>query len=144
MKFPYLKIPLFAIPERQFIFKPVIPLKLGNKQNPSKTVSLHGLIDSGADATILSAEYGEAIGLEVKKGKTGKFSGIGEGRITVYFHEVILEVILNVGGYQWVAEVGFTYNEGVVAILGQVGFFEKFRVAFDYPKKTIEITPKQD
>src|SRR3990172_2418803 len=138
MKFPYLKIPLFAIPERQFIFKPVIPLKLINEQNKSKMINLHGLIDSGADATILSAEYGEAIGLEVKVGKAEKFSGVGGGEIAVYFHEVVF----NVGGYEWTAEVGFTYDKGVVAILGQVGFFEKFRIVFYYPKKTIEITPK--
>lgn len=138
MKFPYLKIPLFAIPERQFILKPVIPIRLINPKDKTRTANLHGLIDSGADVTIFSAEYGEAIGLKVEKGRVGKFSGIGEGRITVYFHEVILDV----GGHRWISEIGFTYDPGVVAILGQVGFFEKFRIVFDYPKKIIEITPK--
>lgn len=52
-------------------------------------------------------------------------------------------MILDVGGNEAKSFVGFTYAKGVVAILGQIGFFDKFKAVFDQIKETIEITPKR-
>lgn len=138
MKFPYLKIPATVFPRTKYFCKPIIPLRLINSKN-NKGVKIDALIDSGADATVFAAEFGRAIGINVGIGEKAQLSGLGGKVINVYFHEVILEV----GGNKIKSLVGFTYAKGIAAILGQIGFFDKFKVSFDQAKGIIEVIPKK-
>lgn len=138
MKFPYLKIPATAFPKTKYFYKPIIPLRLINPKN-DKGVKVDALIDSGADATVFAAVFGKDIGIKVKDGKKAQLSGLGGKVINVYFHEIIFKV----GGNKIKSFVGFTYAKGVAAILGQIGFFDKFKVSFDQAKGTIEVIPKE-
>ncbi len=138
MRFPYLKIPAIGFPQTKHFYKPIIPIRLINPKT-NKGIRIDALIDSGADATVLAATFGKEIGLDVRKGEEAKLSGLGGKAIRAYFHEIILEV----GGNKVGSFVGFTYSKGVAAILGQIGFFDKFKVVFDQKKEAIEITPKK-
>lgn len=138
MKFPYLKIPATAFPRTKYFYKPIIPLRLINPKN-NRGVKVDALIDSGADATVFAAVFGRDIGINVRSGEKAQLSGLGGKIINVYFHEVILEV----GGNKIKSFVGFTYSRGVAAVLGQIGFFDKFRVIFDQAKGIIEVIPKK-
>ncbi len=135
MKFPYEKdvgSPTEAFPKRKTIFRPKIHIRLIDR---GQFVDCLALVDSGADECIFPAELGELIGINVTKGKTQHFRGIGRGIITAYFHNVTLQV----GDSTFISYVGFSDAPGVVPILGQNGFFSLFKVCFDLPKRELKV-----
>jgi len=97
------------------------------------------LVDSGADFCIFSSEAGEALGLNIKKGKMRKVFGVG-GKVSLYYlHKVNIEV----GGWMYEIEAGFMPDvAGKImryGLVGQKGFFENFIVKFDLLKEEIDL-----
>lgn len=141
MKFKYKKIkfkPTPAFPERKYLYKPIIPVILHYKKF---SIGYEALIDSGADISIFHAEIAELLGIVVKKGKMETFGGITGDGAKAYFHNLTLET----GGIKFEnIPIGFSYGispQGY-GILGQAGFFDKFRIIFDLKKEQIELRPK--
>lgn len=141
MKFRYHKLlldhrsPLFG----HSILKPIIPIKIlvGGKE-----LEYAALIDSGADFCIFDAEIGEYLGLKVKEGVKINFGGIQDrGGAVAFSHEVNL----NIGGWNYKAVVGFSYDIAGhgFGILGQKGFFDTFRIIFDYEKEEVELKERK-
>jgi hypothetical protein len=121
------------------VLRPVVPIKVKNK---NLEIGYQVLVDSGADFCLFHAEIGEAIGLDIKKGKKGIVTGVG-GKSSEYFlHKVTLEV----GGWPYEIEAGFLPEIGTRSIpyglVGQIGFFEHFKVIFDRQSEEIELKPK--
>lgn len=144
MKFPYKRVPIE--PRSPYlgisVLRPIIPILITYVNKPIK---YDVLIDSGADFCILPAEIGEYISINVKTGKKELFGGIQEQkgiRLVAYMHEVTL----NVGGYDYKTTIGFSYDIAKIGcgILGQKGFFNLFKVQFDYRKEEIELKEKTD
>lgn len=140
MKLKYHKLNL--TPSSDFfgksIFKPIIPIKI-SKSN--LTLQYAALIDSGADFCIFDAEIGEYLGINIKSGTELPFGGIQSvGGAKAYIHKVNIEI----GGHQFQAEVGFSYDisKNGYGILGQKGFFNLFIVKFDLQKNEVEIRPR--
>lgn len=116
----------------------MIPIRIINN---SEYYDCYAFIDSGAGACLFPAEYGERIGIDnIVNEREHKFSGIGGGGITAYFHDLFIEV----GGYKYQAYIGFTYDILPIPLLGQTGFFNLFTVIFDLSKETIELKRKTD
>lgn len=98
------------------------------------------LIDSGADYCIFHAAIGELLGLKIEEGRPLTFYGTSGEPQKAYFHKVKFKV----GGHDHECEVGFSREMEQLAygILGQIGFFDKWNVKFEYEKENIEIKPK--
>ncbi len=119
--------------------RPVISVLVKNNKGE---IGYEVLVDSGADICFFDAEIGEALGIDIKKGKMKEVLGVG-GKISVYFlHKVVIEV----GGWPYEIEAGFmpcvaghVMHYGIV---GQKGFFDKFVVKFDLQKREIELKRK--
>jgi hypothetical protein len=60
--------------------RPVVPIVL---KNGNTRIGYEVLVDSGADLCIFDAEIGEALGIDVKKGKPKEVFGVG-GKASVY------------------------------------------------------------
>ena len=142
MKFPYNKYPLEkseAFPEKTSIFYPTLKLTLINPKTKQVFPNYVVLVDSGASACVFHAGIGEAIGMDIESGKKVPMRGITAGKGEQFFHNVILVIegtsIENYVGFS--CDLKFPFG-----LLGQEGFFDKFRVCFDSPKKEFEITPK--
>lgn len=143
MKFPYKKFPAKPIapfPDRKGILRPVISARVINPTKPEKSIRYETLIDSGADYCIFHADIGKSIGLDIKLGPEMDFYGTGGVKQKAYFHEVLLEI----GGWEFNSNVGFSYDIKTLpyGILGQIEFFNFFEVRFDFPKETIELKQK--
>jgi hypothetical protein len=94
------------------------------------------LVDSGADACLFPKDTAEVLGIDIKSGPRAFFTGIGGGQIPFYFHDVDLFI----GEHQVKTKVGFsTSSIGTTGILGQLGFFDRFIIAFDTKNKLLEI-----
>lgn len=131
--------PNAAFPNRAAARRPVINIRLIFN---GKAVKYPVLIDSGADFCIFHAEVAEDIlGLPVKTGKKVIFYGTGGISQTAYFHTILIEL----GGYEMDLYCGFSYKMKKLpyGLLGQTGFFDKFKVELDYQSKHIELKPKR-
>ncbi len=92
---------------------------------------------------LFDAEIGEAIGLDIEKGKKDTVRGVGGKTSVYYWHKIKIEV----GGWEYEINAGFmprvTGSGGMpYGLVGQNGFFEFFKVTFDRSKAEIELKPK--
>jgi len=126
--------PTEPFPRRASVSRPVVPIAL---INGSLHVRNLALIDSGADYCIFHAEIGEQIGLQIESGKCLSFFGTGGQEQSAFFHDIKLEV----GGHEISCFAGFSRDllSLPYGILGQIGFFDKFKITFDYEKEKIEL-----
>jgi len=136
MKFDYLKQPNFLNPQKPWISRPFIPVRLSYKD---KHLDVYALIDSGADVSIFHSSIAKELGIDFILGRKEKFFGISGEAIDVYFHKLRLQIIGSPESIE--LEVGFTDSKGVSAILGQAGFFENYHIKFERDKERIEIMP---
>lgn len=130
--------PIEPFPNRTSVTRPVVDILL---LFDKKSVKYSALIDSGADYCIFHAEMADLLGLEVKKGEKLTFFGTsGEPQIA-YFHTVQIEL----AGWSMELYCGFSYDMQSLpyGILGQTGFFDRFKLEFDYVNKRIELKPKR-
>jgi hypothetical protein len=116
--------------------RPMIPIEIHKRM---KSVRVEVLVDSGADFSIMWADIGEALGIDVKAGDKYTFGGIGtkSGQPqTGYGHRVGITI----GKETINTYMVFSYDipEGI-AIVGQTGFFDRFSITFDRQKKELSL-----
>lgn len=96
------------------------------------------LVDSGADLCLFPAKIGELIGIDIESGKKEQIGGIAENPIVAYIHSVRL-IVRGLSGVD--VEAGFTESKGIRAgILGQVGFFDKYKITFERSRNWIDVS----
>lgn len=88
-------------------------------------------IDSGATTSALPASDGEALGLEVNRGKAVMIRGVLGDTTQGYVHEVVLRF----EGRKFRVPVIFVQDETMPRILGREGVFSRFAVLFDEAKR---------
>ena len=130
MKFSYKKV-------APGIIRPIIPVELTHK---NISVPYEVLVDSGADFCIFDAEIAEILGIPVNEGKKKEFSGVTGTKAIMYMYPAEIKI----GGWPYKIEAGFSEEMGPYGygIVGQIGFFDKFIVKFDYKKEIVELKPK--
>jgi hypothetical protein len=94
--------------------RPVIPIKL---KHGDTSIGYEVLVDSGADLCIFDAEIGEALGLDMKKGRPREVFGVGGKASVYYLHKVEIEV----GGWTYnhkreESENSFSFSLSAVVI----------------------------
>jgi len=109
------------------IERPVIPITLYNPRNLlAPSVGYHGLVDSGADHCVFSAEIADMLELDITAGEEHQMGGVvaGEKR-SVYFHPI--EIAIGPYGSSlrlpiWAGFMPDIANTGY-GLLGRHGFF---------------------
>lgn len=138
MKFSYHKTPNAdrSFPELKTTQRPIIPIEIFFNH---KTIGYFVLIDSGADTCIMHADIARQLGLKVENGRRVTFRGVSSVKDSVgYLHDMDLRI----GGNEIKAvPVTFTDDIGLsgYGIVGQYGFFDKFKIQFDYKNGTVEL-----
>jgi len=142
VKFQYNQYPLYptkAFPDKKSIFYPTFNLTLINPKTKQVLPNYMVLVDSGASNCVFHAGIGEAIGIDIKSGKKAPLRGVTTGEGKQFFHEVTLVI----KGNKVESYIGFSYDLKLpFGLLGQEGFFDKFRICFNLPRKEFEITQK--
>ena len=117
-------------------YRPIIPVTLYYK---NREVTYLALIDSGADFSIFHSDLVDILGIDLSKLKKITFAGISKTGKPC--QGSFVELSLGVGENIVKTMVVFSddiSDEGY-GILGQQGFFNMFRVTFDYLKRDIEV-----
>lgn len=135
MKFKYSTV----FEERSTIAKlsrrPVVEIDLFGPKG--KITIANALVDSGADISIFNSAFAKAVGIDLGK-PTRSFTGIG-GPIAGYEKEI--EMQLRGDEKRIKILTAFTDSPFVVALLGEEGFFDKYRIKFERDRDNFEINP---
>lgn len=125
-----------AFPVGRVFRRPVLSLALQNGQN---RLSCYGIVDSGADYCLFPRSFMQPLGLDPLTAPLDTTAGVGSTNLPTHFCNVVIDL----GVIQFPVYAGFTTGMDSLGIglLGQAGFFERFKIAFDYANKlfTIEI-----
>lgn len=120
--------------------RPVVEIELFG---PKTKVSIfNALVDSGADSILINAEFAKYIGIDISRAKRiEKVMGIDGKTIETYF--VDIEIKIKEFSEKIKVEVGFVPNLAIHALLGQIGFFDHYRIKFERDHNAFEINPTQ-
>lgn len=146
MEFPYAKVIDFPKHQKRARLLPWIRVGIFNPREPSIVVYTVGLVDSGADVSIIDREVGEELGYEIEKGGKEQIVGLGGGVTQGFVHEVGFKLEnpsdpKDIIKYTDLAV--FTKNTfpnttpQQTAIYGTIGFFRHLMVTFIYPQQII-------
>lgn len=138
MKFDYLKQPFSALPNKPYISRPIIPIRIVHQQ---KYAELFALVDSGADVSLFHSDIARDLGIDLRQADTMVFGGIAEAAVLAYVAQIQLQIV---GAKQTISMLAaFTDSQAVDAILGQEGFFEHYQIKFEKYIERLEIKPKR-
>ena len=87
-----------------------------------------------------SYEVALALGIEIEKGESRVYGGIG-GVVKGYMHKVVLRVMND--AREFTISCGVLPLPAFDGLLGQKGFFDHYKVVFEKYKKTFEIIAKK-
>lgn len=134
--------PTPPFPNQTVVWRPAVKTVLEHS-NARLPYAFLSVIDSGADYCVFPAVFGEAIGIDVKNGKSHRAQGVAGGD-TAYFHNV--QVWVEIGGqpYYFSCWAGFMYSLESLGLLGRQGFFGLFEsITFKDEAQMVELVPKQ-
>jgi len=126
-RFKYVKIGSYL--------RPIIPITLRNEKI---TFDYLALIDSGADFNIFHGELAAILNIDLKRLKTMQFGGINKDTQGVGYYSVI-EIGLKGGFFNTPVVFSYDISDSGYGILGQQGFFNLFKVKFDFAAKNIQL-----
>lgn len=129
---PYSQVstpPTPAFPSRFTTPRPALPIVLSSGQ---LSWNCYAVIDSGADDCVFPLNFAARLGLNIAStNRIYSFGGVGSANQLAWFFEVTLSIPGTLLTFQ--ASVGFTpsLDQAGFGLLGQNGFFDRFKVAFD-------------
>jgi hypothetical protein len=137
MKFRYQNYPVPGIGSfLANVRRPMVPILASG---PVGDVALYGLVDTGADNTLISDRYRQALGAVIQPNMQASIVAIGGATITADFGTIDLELRKGKAVYRWSALVGF--YTGNRTILGHAGVLEHFRASFNHSLRHFHLNP---
>lgn len=113
---------------------PMVPIGL---KGPADPLVVYGLADSGADSTALPLAEAPVLGIDLEEDCRKATGGSANGPGDQYIYKGTLEA--QVEDIQF--RITATFMDTPVILLGQVDFFRRFHVTFDYRAQQISLRP---
>jgi hypothetical protein len=135
---PFAIEPTPSQPDATTIYRPFVPLRVIGSTG---SVTLLGLLDTGADETVMPALLVSQIGVTLDPGASARFRGVGGHVVTASYGTVDLEVSRGRRSYRWPATVAFLEGSNMV-ILGHGGFLQHFTATFSGPRRQVTLTAR--
>jgi hypothetical protein len=118
-------------------YRPYVPIRV---IDPRGSTRLDGLLDTGADETILPRSIAGPLGIGLDDGARGRFRGVGGQVVTVVYGSVELELATQSRRLRWPVTVAFL-DGAHGAILGHAGFLEYFTASFNGERRHVTLRP---
>lgn len=135
MKFKYTST-LTSDTKGHLLKRPVLKLELtttgGRKIYPI------GLVDSGADLTLVNIQYAKELGIDVSALKEKSMRGIDEGTVTTFLATFPIKPVEL--GEEIIVPACYVDSKNVDVLIGQEGFFDAYKIKFEKDHDTFEIT----
>ncbi|MCA9093708.1 MAG: hypothetical protein KDA68_09495 [Planctomycetaceae bacterium] len=113
----------------------MIPIQV---RGATGSASILGMLDTGADITLLPAELLPLIGTSFDVERTVEINGVGGEPLIAHFANVELSLGYQEQLYRWTAQVGFLEGR-TVALLGHAGFLNYFTATFNGNQKRVTL-----
>ncbi len=133
MKYKYASTPTFSENGR-IVKRPLVEIEMVGKE---RNINALGLLDSGADSTLVNMQYAKILGIALDEKKKKDFVGIQDARMSCYLAELSLRV--KHVDKTIVIPVAFIDSPSVDVLLGQEGFFDAFKIKFEKDHDTFEL-----
>ncbi|OGY26211.1 MAG: hypothetical protein A2Z24_01445 [Candidatus Woykebacteria bacterium RBG_16_44_10] len=136
IRIPYTKLPSVSQKE---VYLPLVKVRLGYKKTHKITPTLIvALVDSGADVCFCSEQIGAWLGIQFTKiKKETTFTAANSTPFTTK------PEVLRLYAYGEDYDCKFYFTDVLPRhtpiILGQLGFFDHFKILFDFKNKVIEL-----
>jgi hypothetical protein len=142
-KAPFTRFPLpFGLPSAiggmLNVFRPVIPARAFQPTQPTRSLPIKLLLDSGADFCIFPDWLAQGLGISLTGIRPVPLSGAG-GSVVAQFCPLALQIGVMGQYHRWELLAGFVsrttpiFRQGNWAgVLGQIGGFDQFQVTFDW------------
>lgn len=138
MKFQYWTTSGVLDTRGKIVKRPILELELVGKDG-LKTSTV-GLVDSGADTTMLNIQYANLLGVRLDKKNTRNVLGVGNGTVLVYVSNFRFK-IKQMGDKEIEVPAWYVDSNNVNILLGQESFFEIFRIKFEKDHDIFEVNP---
>jgi hypothetical protein len=138
MNFPYTAYsvePTPTQPDVTVVYRPVIAIRI---VGPAGETRFRGLLDSGADETVLPKALADVVGVVVDPLQTGTADS-ASGPMAVNYGRVTLELEKGRERYRWNTMVAIADQPWQEAILGHIGFLRHFDVEFRGEKRDVRL-----
>ena len=133
------RTPVPALGGGMVIPRPLLALRI---TGPSGSRLRDGLLDTGADETILDESVAPLIGVDLRQALTREVHLVGRGRIHCHYAPVQLRITDGVAEtYEWDAVVGFAPFPVLRGLLGFAGFLQFFDAAFRGAAEELTLQP---
>ena len=133
MKFQYTKIEDLSLPSKN-TYLALIDINIGKLKIPVRC-----LIDSGSPITIIHSPLAVVAGYIPADGQASQLFGIGGEPVAGYYHTIEMSFY----GRMFKTTVFFSTDMRTpYCLLGQFGFFDKFKICFDLKNRIFEVDPK--
>jgi len=122
----------------QFIsehLRPMIPVVI---RNGTKSATIEGILDTGADHILVNKQWAKALNIDLKTAPRSTTTGIIGPPVPILWSKAEIE-ILGHPDTKSVIDLAFIDSPNVGLLLGQHGFFDLFRITFDRTNNCIEI-----
>jgi hypothetical protein len=97
-----------------------------------------GLVDSGADMTVLPKAIAEFVGAAMLSSNPGFALGVG-GEIELAYGKVLLQIDFGKNTHRWRVTVGIAEETWTEAVLGHAGFLQFFDATFFGEKRALQL-----
>jgi len=139
IKYPYVSFEVEVAPNskrKKTIWRPIIELIVFCG---TQFAAYPVLVDSGADYNIFHSGLLEALGGKLTKGKKRRIVALGNQPLKGYMHNIKLKLV---GGNKFESSAIFSNQipDHALGVLGQNGFFDRYKITFNYKAKTINIS----
>jgi hypothetical protein len=121
-------------------YMPLLFAEISHPDDIAKRQELLCLVDSGAGVTLINDQYAEAFGIDLEAGREVPVYGIENNPRPAYGHVLKIKIADELPEISTMCY--FVPDLPTSVLLGEVGFFDAYKVEFQKYKNIFEITPK--
>jgi hypothetical protein len=122
---------------RSLYWLPLVEVRL---ISGSRAVRVEAIVDSGSHCCVFHSGIAQLLGIDLRAGKRDQVRGVMAAEWSEIFYHPIT---LGIGSGRIRTVVGFAEQPSTPGLLGRIGFFENFHLAFDPIGLSLEILPAQ-
>ena len=123
----------------RMVKRPMLKLELTLKDG--RKIYPLGLIDSGADQTMVNIAYAKELGVDLNKAAPRQMNGIANNSVSTLLATFPLKSPEL--GEEVVVPACYVDSRNVDILIGQEGFFDTYRIKFEKDHDSFEITKKK-
>lgn len=135
MKFKYTST-LSSDTKGRLTKRPVLRLELTTTSG--RKIYPIGLVDSGADLTLVNIQYAKELGIDVSTLEGKPMRGIGEGTVPTFLATFPVRPVEL--GEEITVPACYVDSRNVDVLIGQEGFFDAYKIKFEKDHDIFEIT----